>query len=169
MQLKLDDIGGAKELALYRVGVAKEDLEAAEISFESGHYRSSNNRAYYAIFRAISACLALEFKAYKQHAQVMGNFNKDFVHTGIFPKEISRKICRAQEVRHASDYDDFYIVSVEDAKEQLETAREVINMVENIWSQLSELTPRFLKSRTVRCERGREKRILPKIYDFQKI
>ena len=130
MPLNLDDKGGAKELALYRLSAAKEDLEAAEFNFEKGHYRASNNRAYYAIFRAISACLALEFKAYKQHSQVIGNFNKDFVHTGIFSKEISRKISRAQEVRHASDYDDFYIVSVDDAKEQLGTAREVVDMVD---------------------------------------
>lgn len=130
MQHNLDDIGGAKELAGYRLGAAREDLEAAQLNFEMAQYRASNNRAYYAIFRAVSACLAMEFKAYKQHAQVIGNFNKDFVHTGIFPKEISRKISRAQEVRHASDYDDFYIVSVEDAKEQLETAQEVVEMVE---------------------------------------
>ena len=130
MQLNLDDIGGAKELAQYRITIAKEDLEAAKINFQSGHYRASNNRAYYAIFRAVSACLALEFKAYKQHAQVLGNFNKDFIHTGIFPKEMSKKINRAQEIRHASDYDDFYIVSVEDAKEQLETANYVVDMIE---------------------------------------
>lgn len=130
MQLDLDDIGGAKELALYRIGIAKEDLEAAKMNFENRHYRASNNRAYYAIFKAISACLALEFKAYKQHAQVIGNFNKDFVHTGIFPKEISKKINRAQEIRHASDYDDFYMVSVEDAKEQLNAAKEVVDMIE---------------------------------------
>ena len=62
--------------------------------------------------------------------------NKDFVHTGIFPKEISRKISRAQEVRHASDYDDFFIVSIEDAREQLETAHEVVNMVERYLQSL---------------------------------
>lgn len=129
MQPKLDDIGGARELAMHRLTVAKDDLAAAKQSFEGKHYRASNNRAYYAIFRAISACLALEFKAFKQHAQVIGNFNKDFIHTGIFPKEISRKISRAQEIRHASDYDDFFIISVEDAKEQLETAKEVVEMV----------------------------------------
>lgn len=129
MQLNLDDIGGAKELAQYRLNTAKEDLEAAQLNFENRQYRASNNRAYYAIFRAISACLALEFKAYKQHAQVIGSFNKDFVHTGVFPKEISKKISRAQEVRHASDYDDFYIVSMEEAQEQLETAKEVVDMV----------------------------------------
>lgn len=129
MQLNLDDIGGAKELAQYRLNTAKEDLEAAQLNFENRQYRASNNRAYYAIFRAISACLALEFKAYKQHAQVIGSFNKDFVHAGIFPKEISKRISRAQEVRHASDYDDFYIVSMEEAQEQLETAKEVVDMV----------------------------------------
>lgn len=129
MQLNLDDIGGAKELAQYRLNTAKEDLVAAQLNFENRQYRASNNRAYYAIFRAISACLALEFKAYKQHAQVIGSFNKDFVHTGVFPKEISKRISRAQEVRHASDYDDFYIVSMEEAQEQLETAKEVVDMV----------------------------------------
>lgn len=138
MQHELDDIGGARELALYRIDAAKDDLEAAKMNFKGGHYRSSNNRAYYAIFRAISACLALEFKAYKQHAQVIGNFNRDFIHTGVFPKEISRKISRAQEIRHASDYDDFYIASIEDAKEQLETAKEVVALVERYLKMMDE-------------------------------
>ena len=74
MQLNLDDKGGEKELALYRISVAKEDLDAAQMNFKGGHYRSSNNRAYYAIFRAISACLALEFIGYKPHAEVIGSF-----------------------------------------------------------------------------------------------
>ena len=90
MQPDLNDIGGARELARYRLAVAKEDLEAAEQSFAGNHYRASNNRAYYAIFRAISACLALNFKAYKQHAQVIGNFNKDFIHT--FPDCLLRQV-----------------------------------------------------------------------------
>lgn len=30
MRSDLNDMGGAKELALYRIGIAKEDLEAAE-------------------------------------------------------------------------------------------------------------------------------------------
>lgn len=139
MQLSLDDAGGARELAFYRIAAAREDLESARLNFESEQYRTANNRAYYAIFRAISACLALEFKAYKQHAQVIGNFNKDFVHTGIFSKEISRKISRAQEVRHASDYDDFYVVSVEDAREQLETAEEVVEMIGKYLEELSDM------------------------------
>ena len=134
MQRELNDIGGGKELARYRLEVAKEDLSAAERCFQAGDLRAANNRAYYAIFRAVNACLAVELKGYKSHAQVLGNFNKDFVHTGIFPKTIARKINRAQEIRHESDYSDFYIVSVDEATEQLETAREVVAMVENYLS-----------------------------------
>lgn len=130
MQLDLDDIGSAKELAMYRLAAAKEDLAAARMNFESRQYRTANNRAYYAIFRAISACLAIKFKAYKHHAQVIGNFNKDFVHTGIFPKAISKRISRAQEIRHASDYDDFYIATKEEAEEQILVAEEVIVSIE---------------------------------------
>lgn len=39
----LDDIGGAKELADYRLSVAKEDLADAERNFEERRYRSANN------------------------------------------------------------------------------------------------------------------------------
>ena len=52
------------------------------------------------------------------------------LNTGIFPKETARKISRAQEVRHESDYSDFYMVSVEETKEQIEAADEIIAMIE---------------------------------------
>lgn len=78
MQRELNDLGGAKELALYRLKIAKEDLAAAERCYEAQDYRAANNRAYYAIFRAVSACLALEFKAYKQHGQVLGELQQRF-------------------------------------------------------------------------------------------
>jgi len=137
MQLELDDVGGARELAKYRLEIAKEELTAAERALAEEDYRTANNRAYYSIFRAVSACLALEFKAYRQHGQVLGNFNKDFVHTGIFPKDISRRISRAQEVRHASDYDDFYILSKQETKEQVETAEVLIQLVETYFQTIS--------------------------------
>lgn len=138
MSLELDDIGGARELAIRRMEVAEENLSDAIANFEEGHLRTSNNRAYYAIFRAASACLALEFKSFKKHGQVLASFNKDFVHTGIFSKDIGRKISKAQEIRHASDYDDFYIVSTEEARQQLETAKEVVEVVKKYIMSLSQ-------------------------------
>lgn len=136
MTYNLDDMGNGKDLAFYRLEIAKQDLTAAERNYKEGDYRTSNNRAYYAIFRAISACLALELKGYKHHSQVIGNFNKDFIHTGIFPKELGKKISRAQEIRHASDYDDFYVLSIQETELQLQTAKEVVSLVDEFFQDL---------------------------------
>lgn len=34
---------------------------------------------------------------------------KDYVKTKIFPREMGRKISQTEEIRHASDYDDFML------------------------------------------------------------
>ena len=126
---ELDDIGNAWDLAMYRIEIAKEDLSAAKKLFEEKSYRIANNRAYYAIFHALSACLAIKFKGFKSHGQTIGQFNKDFIHTGIFPASWGKEINKAQLIRNASDYEDFYIVSVEDTKMQLETEEEVVTLI----------------------------------------
>mgnify|MGYP000609363531 FL=1 len=38
---------------------------------------------------------------------------------------------KAEEIRHASDYDDFYIATREEAEDQITTALELIAMIEN--------------------------------------
>ncbi|MBR1390463.1 MAG: HEPN domain-containing protein [Lachnospiraceae bacterium] len=126
----MDDRGGAKELAKYRIDVAKEDLASAVKNLKFGDYRTANNRAYYAIYHAVSACLALEHRAFRTHAQSIGAFNKDYIHTGIFPAEYGRRIKEAQDVRHSSDYDDFYMVSIERTNAQVENAKEVVAAID---------------------------------------
>lgn len=69
-------------------------------------------------------------KAYKRHKDAIGNFNKDYVKTEIFPKEMGRKIGEAEEIRHASDYDDFYIASREESERQVAVADEFIQLAE---------------------------------------
>lgn len=132
----LSDYGGARDLAMARLERAKEELASAQFNYENKQYFVANNRAYYAIYRAMCACLALEFKAFKKHGQTIGAFNKDFIHTGLFPAELGKKIARAQEVRHASDYDDFYILSIQDTEEQLATANELVSLVEKYLTSL---------------------------------
>ena len=56
---QLNDIGSNKDLALYRVETAKDDLRAANILLDADEYRGANNRAYYAIFHAINAVHAM--------------------------------------------------------------------------------------------------------------
>ena len=63
--------------------------------------------------------------------EVLNNdFNKNYIHTEIFPRELGRKIVKAEEIRHASDYDTFYIASKEVTEQQIETAEKILSLAE---------------------------------------
>ncbi len=130
MELPKGEMGTSRDLALYRIQTAKEDLRAAKILLDADEYKGANNRAYYAIFHAVNAIHALNGKAYKRHKDAIANFNKDYVKTEIFPREIGRKIGEAEEIRHASDYDDFYIANREESERQVAVAEEFIQLIE---------------------------------------
>lgn len=122
--------GTKKDLVLYRIQTARTDLNSARILLSAEEYRGANNRAYYAIFHAIDAVHALNGNAFRRHKDAIGNFNKNYVKTEIFPREIGRKISEAEEIRHASDYDDFYIASRGETERQIAVADEFIQLVE---------------------------------------
>lgn len=85
------DIGTQMDVARHRLQVAREDLETAQLTFEAAQYRGANNRAYYSIFHTICAVLAKEGIAFKRHKDTLSYFNKNYIHTEIFPKELGRK------------------------------------------------------------------------------
>ena len=122
--------GTRRDLVLYRLEVAKSDIKSAKILLDAGEYRGVNNRAYYGIYHAISAIHALDGNAYKRHKDALANFNKNYIKTEIFPRILGRKIAEAEEIRHASDYDDFYIATREEAEEQIDTAVELVEKIE---------------------------------------
>lgn len=78
----------------------------------------------------MNAVHALDGNAYKRHKDAIANFNKTYIKNEIFPREIGRKIGEAEEIRHASDYDDFYIASMEETERQISSAGEFICLVE---------------------------------------
>ena len=83
---------------LYRLETARNDLKSARALFSIEDYKGANNRAYYSIFHAINAVHAVSGKAYKRHKDAVANFNKDYVKTSLFPREMGRKIGQ-QEMR----------------------------------------------------------------------
>lgn len=125
------EIGTVKDLVKYRLETARNDLKSARALLDIADYKGANNRAYYAIFHAINAVHAAGGKAYKRHKDAVANFNKDYVKTEIFPREMGRKISQAEEIRHASDYDDFYVASKGEAEQQINVADEFIVLAEN--------------------------------------
>lgn len=130
-----NEIGTKKDLVLYRIETAKEDLKSAKILRDADSYKGANNRAYYAIYHAINAIHGMKGVAYKRHKDAIANFNKEYVKTEIFPREMGRKIAGVEEIRHASDYDDFYIATVEEVNEQIAIAEEFIQRVEDYCNQ----------------------------------
>jgi uncharacterized protein (UPF0332 family) len=117
------------ELALYRLQIAQEDFDTAQDDFNKNHLRAANNRAYYSIYHSITAVLALDQIAFKKHKDTLAYFNKEYVHSNIFPRELGHQISIAQEVRHASDYDEFYIASKEETQSQIECAKRLLALV----------------------------------------
>ena len=116
--------------AKYRLERAKGDLADAEYNYKDSRYLNANNRAYYSIFHAIKAVLAIERVDCQKHKDVLAQFNHYDIKTEIFPKIMSSKINQAKEVREDSDYDDEFEPTDEQTKMQIETARELIKLVE---------------------------------------
>lgn len=119
-----------KDFAKYRLNRAKEDLSTAILLLENNKIKDSNNRSYYAVFHAIKAVLALEEKDFKRHKDVLAYFNMNYVKPEIFPRNIGKRIKKCSVIREASDYEDFYIAVREEAEEQIETAKILIELIE---------------------------------------
>ena len=121
----------SKELSKHRLEQAKEDLKASKVLYDAKLYKSANNRAYYSIFHSMKAVLVLEPIDFKRHKDVIAYFNKNYIHTGIFPKDMGRRISNASRIREDSDYDDEFVVNPEDTLAQIKTAEEIIKLAEN--------------------------------------
>ena len=115
-----------EDLCQYRLKQAEETLQVAKECLENKHFKDSINRSYYAAFYAIKSILALGKVDFKRHKDVMAYFNKTYVANGKFEREIGRGLGRLQQKREKSDYDDFYIASQEEAKEQIDIAEKTI-------------------------------------------
>ncbi len=117
-------------LSKLRLDIAKERLAFADDILRLGDFKTVANRSYYAVFSAMRAVLALDGFDSKKHAGIISEFRKNYIKTGLLPKELSPIIDALVEIRQGSDYDDFYIVSVAEASEQLKNAAIFISYVE---------------------------------------
>ena len=118
-----------KDLSLYRLERAKEDLETAKINLENNKFKAAINRSYYAIFHSMRAVNVLdEFDASK-HSSVIAHFNRYHVYSGDFKKDTYKIIYSAYRIREKCDYSDFFIASKGDAEEQLLKAEQFYNEV----------------------------------------
>lgn len=95
-------------------------------------YKSANNRAFYAIEKCIKALLATRQIDVETHNGAVSQFNLLFIHPedAEFTKADYQKIAKADRIRNASDYDDFYIVNKEETKDLLEFVKGFLDRTE---------------------------------------
>ena len=117
------------DLCKYRMNNAKDTLDTAKLCMEHQHYRDTVNRCYYAAFYAVKAVLALEEIDFKRHKDAIAHFNKNYVAPGIFERDLGRLLGRLKQKRGAGAYDDFYVVSHDEALLQYKAAEQIINSI----------------------------------------
>ena len=127
-----------RDLSRYRLEQAAETMQVAETCFNKQFYRDTLNRSYYAAFYAVKAVLALDGVDFKRHKDAVAYFNQHYVKEERLPREIGRKLGELKRLRETSDYDDFYIVSADQAREQLEAAREINEAIRQFLNEVQD-------------------------------
>ena len=119
-------------LAKIRLDRAKELLSESLELLARGSFKSANNRAFYAIEKSIKALLATELVEVTTHNGALKQFNLIFIYkgNGTFTTEDYQKVARMEQIRNASDYDDFYIANKEETRQQVENAEYLVDKVE---------------------------------------
>lgn len=117
------------DLSDYRLNKARELADEAKLLFDNRRYDGCINRSYYAIFSAVRSLLALVGLDSRKHSGVISYFDRYFVRDGTFDREFSRILHSSFDVRQASDYQDFYIISEAQARAQLEGCMRFVSEV----------------------------------------
>ena len=117
------------DLVRYRLSSAEERLYSAKVLLECGQYKDSIGRSYYAIFTAVRAILARDRVDFSKHAGVIAYFQKEYVKTGIFEVRYSKYLQNAFQIRNNCDYNDFFLVSRDDAEIQYMHAVDMLDVV----------------------------------------
>ena len=117
-----------RDLAKVRYERAKELIDEATELLQDEHYKSANNRAFYAGEKAVKAALAAIGKDSESHNGVVKTFNMEFIHKpcDFFSRDDLRILQSMERIRNASDYDDFYVANKTECEDQVAKARQLL-------------------------------------------
>ncbi len=127
--MPVEDSGTLADVLKIAFEKAESCISAAQNLINFQDFDGAVNRAYYGIFWAVTCVHLLDGNHFKKHKESIGIFNRDYINTGIFPKEFGRRIHNASDARNDSDYSIHIKATEQTAKESLETARELFEVV----------------------------------------
>jgi len=117
------------QAVISRIDQAQETLKEAEALWEHDLWRGVINRSYYAMFYALLALATSKDVAISKHSHAISFFDKEFVHTGIFPKELSRALHYGFDQRQTSDYGEIWDIEMGEAEMALSEAKTFVETI----------------------------------------
>lgn len=126
-----DEDSGKGALIGYRLQRARETLGDAHLLCDrKGSLWSVINRAYYAMFYAVLALLTSVGKGASKHSGVLTLFDEHFIKSDQLPREMSKAIHKAFELRQIGDYRELATLDEEQVTEVLTLADEFVYKVD---------------------------------------
>jgi len=126
------------DLSRYRIDKAKRLLEDAQSLYDAASYESAINRIYYAVLTAARALLILRGIDPETHEGVKTMLTKEFIRTGLLPKEFGETFRSIRARRIDSDYGDYVEISIKEASESLKQSQEFVKKLEGVLNDMIE-------------------------------
>jgi uncharacterized protein (UPF0332 family) len=118
------------ELIKYRLDEANESIADVQLLIDNDRSRAAVNRIYYGMFYSLLALgLAYKFETSK-HQQLLGWFNKNFIHEGLIDSKFGKIINDASSRRTKSDYESFIDFKKDTIVEMFDEMKEFIVEIE---------------------------------------
>jgi uncharacterized protein (UPF0332 family) len=102
---------------------AKRSLLSSSVMLKHCDYDFAISRAYYAMFYCAEALLFSKDLTFSKHSAVIAFFGKEFVKTGILPKEIYSHLTEGFTERQICDYEAMIMPKAEDAERIINGAK----------------------------------------------
>ena len=114
---------------------ARETQSDVELLIANDRLRAAVNRTYYSMFYSLMALgLKYEFETSK-HAQLIGWFNKKFIHEGLIDPKFNKIIAKAFIRRTKGDYDSYIEFDRETVLEMFEEMKDFNLEIERLVNQ----------------------------------
>ena len=125
-----------RSLIEYRIARAKEAIDEAQILFDAGHTNAYVNRLYYACFYAVSALLFTKNISTSKHGYLRSLLHKEFVKTGVIPKEMGKHFDLLFSSRQEGDYTDLVAFKADEVASWLAQTQTFVSAIEGLISNL---------------------------------
>jgi uncharacterized protein (UPF0332 family) len=126
-----------RALVAYRMERAHEAIDEAKMLFNAGHINLYVNRLYYACFYAVSALPLTKNLSTSKHGYLRSLMLREFVKTGLIPKELGGHFDLLFDSRLKGDYADFAKFKADDVSGWLEETQKFVAQAEALIPKLT--------------------------------